>query len=49
VLTEEELDDTETRLEHIPRKSLKRLVQETGVSKCSARPATKLLKKSSES
>jgi hypothetical protein len=43
VLTEEKLDDTGTRLEHTPRKSLKRLAQETGVSKSSARRATQLL------
>jgi transposase len=40
VLTEEKLDDTEVRLDHAPRKSLKRLAQETGVSKSSARMAT---------
>jgi gamma-glutamylcysteine synthetase len=44
VLTEEKLDDIGARLEHTPRKSLKRLAQETGVSKFSARSATKLLK-----
>jgi hypothetical protein len=32
------------RLVHTPRKSLKRLAQETGVSKSSARTATQLLK-----
>jgi hypothetical protein len=32
VLTEEKLDDKGAKLEHTPRKSLKRLVQETGVS-----------------
>jgi hypothetical protein len=32
------------RLEHTPRKSKKRLAQETGVSKSSARRATQLLK-----
>jgi hypothetical protein len=32
VLTEEKLDDIGVRLEHTPRKSLKRLAQETGVS-----------------
>jgi transposase len=37
VLTEEKLDDIRARLEHIPRKSLKRLAQETGVSKSSER------------
>jgi hypothetical protein len=36
VLTEEKLDDVGARLEHIPRKSLKRLAQETGVSRSSA-------------
>jgi hypothetical protein len=44
VLTEEKLDDIGARLEHTPRKSLKRLAQETGVSKSSARTATPLLK-----
>jgi DeoR/GlpR family transcriptional regulator of sugar metabolism len=39
VLTEEKLDDIGARLEHTPRKSLKRLAQETGVSKSSARRA----------
>jgi hypothetical protein len=43
VLTEK-LGDVRARLEHTPRKSLKRLAQENGVSKCSARTATKLLK-----
>jgi hypothetical protein len=43
VRTEEELDDIGARLEHTPRKSLKRLVQEIGVSKSSAR--TRLLKR----
>jgi hypothetical protein len=33
MLTEEKLDDTGARLEHTPRKSLKHLAQETGVSK----------------
>jgi hypothetical protein len=37
VLTEEKLGDTGARLEHTPRKLLKRLAQETGVSKSSAR------------
>jgi hypothetical protein len=32
VLTEVKLDDTRARLEYTPRKSLKRLAQETGVS-----------------
>jgi hypothetical protein len=49
VLTEEKLDDTEARLEHTPIKSLKRLAQETGVSKSSARTESQLLKPSSES
>jgi hypothetical protein len=39
VLTEK-LDYIGARLEHTPRKSLKRLAQETGVSKSSARTAT---------
>jgi transposase len=43
VLTEEKLDDIEARLEHTPRNSLKRLAQDTGVSKSSARTATKLM------
>jgi hypothetical protein len=44
VLTEEKLDDTGTRIEHTPRKSLKRIAQETGVSKSNARSSTQLLK-----
>jgi transposase len=44
VLTEKKLDDTGARLEHTPGKSLKRLAQGIGVSKSSARTATKLLK-----
>jgi hypothetical protein len=48
VLTEETLDDIGSRLEHTPRKSLKRLAKEIVVSKCSARTATQLLKPSSE-
>jgi hypothetical protein len=44
VLTEEKLDDIGPGLEHTSRKSLKRLTQETGVSKSSARTATQLLK-----
>jgi hypothetical protein len=44
VLTEETLDDIRVRLETSPRKSLKRLAQETGVSIISAQRATKLLK-----
>jgi hypothetical protein len=42
MLTEEKLDDIGARLEHTPIKSLKRLAQETGVSKRNARMATKL-------
>jgi hypothetical protein len=48
VLTEEKLDDIGDRLEHTPRKSLKCLAQETGMSKSSARMATQLLKPSNE-
>jgi hypothetical protein len=44
VFTEEKLDDIGARLERTPRKSLKRLAQETGVSKSSARKTTQLLK-----
>ena len=44
VLTEEILDEIGERLEHTPKKSLKRLSQETGVSVSSAQRATKLLK-----
>jgi hypothetical protein len=36
VLTEEKLDDIGAGTEHTPRKSLKCLAQETGVSKSSA-------------
>jgi hypothetical protein len=43
VLTEEKSNDIGARLEHPPKKSLKRLTQETGVSKCTVRTATKLL------
>jgi hypothetical protein len=49
VVTEGKLDAIGARLEHKPRKSLKRLAQETGVSKSSERMATQLLKPSSES
>jgi hypothetical protein len=42
----EKLDDIGARLEHTPSKSLKRLAQETGVSKSSARKATQMLKPS---
>jgi hypothetical protein len=45
VLTEEKLDDIVAKLKHTPRKSLKCLAQETGVSKSSARTATQLLKR----
>jgi hypothetical protein len=38
-----ELDDMGARLEHTPRKSLKRLAQETGMLKSSARRATQML------
>jgi hypothetical protein len=44
VLTEEKLNDIGATLEQTPRKSLKRLAQENGVSKSSARMATQLLK-----
>jgi hypothetical protein len=44
VLTEEILGDIGARLEHKPRKSLKCLGQETGVSKSSARMTTQFLK-----
>jgi hypothetical protein len=47
VLTEK-LHDTGAKLEHTPRKSLKRLAQETTVSKSNARTATQLLKPFSE-
>jgi hypothetical protein len=47
VLTEK-LDNIGARLEHIPRKSLKSLAQEIGVSKSSARTATQFLEPSSE-
>jgi hypothetical protein len=43
VLTEEKLDGIGAKLDHTPRKSMKRLVQETGVSKSSARRVTQLL------
>jgi hypothetical protein len=48
VLTGEKLDDIGARLEHTPRKSLKRLVQESEMSKSSAKRATQFLKPSSE-
>ena len=44
VLTEEKLDEIAFRLEISPRKSLRRLAQEVGVSKTSVQHATKLLK-----
>jgi hypothetical protein len=44
VLTEKKLDDRGARFEHTSRKSLKRLAQETGVLKSSARTATQFLK-----
>jgi hypothetical protein len=44
VLTEEKLDDIGAGLERAPRKLLKHLAQETGVSKSGARRATELLK-----
>jgi hypothetical protein len=40
VLTEENLDDIGARLEHMRRKSVKHLAQETGLSESSARTAT---------
>jgi hypothetical protein len=43
VLTEEKLDGTGAGLEHTPQKSLRRLAQETGISKSSRAKATKLL------
>jgi hypothetical protein len=43
VLTKEKSNAIRARLEHTPRKSLKRLAQETGVSKPSTRTATQLL------
>jgi hypothetical protein len=44
VLTDEKLHATGARLEHTPRKSLKRLAQDTGVSQSSVRGATQFLK-----
>jgi hypothetical protein len=41
VLTEEKLDMTEDRLEHMPHKSLRHLAQETSISKLSAAKVTK--------
>ncbi|PSN44757.1 hypothetical protein C0J52_10733, partial [Blattella germanica] len=43
VLTEEKIHQIGERLEHMPTKSLRRLAQETGVSKVSALRTTKLL------
>jgi hypothetical protein len=43
-LTEGKIDDIGARLEHTPRKSQKRLDQETRLSKSNARTATQLLK-----
>jgi hypothetical protein len=42
VLTEEKLDEVGARLQDTPQKSLRRLAQETGISKSSAAKATKL-------
>jgi hypothetical protein len=44
VLTEEKVRDIEERLQISPRKSLRRLAQETGFSLGSAFTATKLIK-----
>jgi hypothetical protein len=44
VLTEDKLDNIGARLEASPRKSLRRIAQETRVSETSARTAKKLLK-----
>ena len=44
ILTEEKLVDIAKRLAHAPQKTLKRLAQETGISRSSAGIATKLLK-----
>jgi hypothetical protein len=41
VLAEEKLDEIGGRLEQTPQKSLRRLTQETGISKSSAAKATK--------
>jgi hypothetical protein len=43
VLTEEKLTDIQVRLQLSPRKSLRRLAQETDVAYTTARRATKLL------
>jgi hypothetical protein len=44
VLSVEKLKEIGARFEYTPRKSLKHLAQEIGVSKSSARTATQLLK-----
>jgi hypothetical protein len=44
MLTEENLEEIGASLEYIPRKSLRRLAQETTVSKSSARAAAKLVR-----
>jgi hypothetical protein len=44
VRTEEKLDDIGARLEHTPRKSLKGLALDTGMSVSSARTVTQVLK-----
>jgi hypothetical protein len=44
VLTEEKLGDKGARLEYTPRKSLKHIAQENGVSKSSARRAAQMPK-----
>jgi transposase len=48
VLTEEKLDDIGARLEHLPRKSLKHLAQETWVSKFSEGRAVRPYKNNSK-
>jgi hypothetical protein len=42
VLTEKKLDDIKARLQHTRRKLLKRLAQETGVTKSNAKTATQI-------
>jgi hypothetical protein len=44
MITEEKLDEVETRLEYTPQKSLRRLTKETGFSKSSAAVASVKLK-----
>jgi hypothetical protein len=44
VLSVDKLEDIGARLQHTPRKSLKRLAQGTGVSKSRARKATQMPK-----